>query len=245
MRYLILGDIHANLPALEAVLSDARRQGFDQLLLLGDLVGYGAQPNDVVARLAGVPTAAAVRGNHDRVAAGHDEADGFNPIAKRVAEWTRRALTQDHVDALRALPQGPINVSDWIEICHGSPYDEDAYLLDMLDVLNAVRATHRPICLFGHTHAPLAVAFGDNELRFCDCEAGSVLSVNPEWPYLINVGSVGQPRDGDPRAAYGIADDEQHTVSFCRVSYDVAAAQQAIRDAGLPDALASRLAVGR
>lgn len=245
MRYLVIADIHANLPALDAVLVDAGHHGFDHVLLLGDLVGYGAQPNDVVARLAGMSIAAAVRGNHDRVAAGDDDAEGFTAIARQGADWTRHVLTPEHTDVLRALPQGPIKVSDWIEICHGSPGDEDDYVLDAMDVLNAVRASHRPLCLFGHTHTPLAVAYGDNELQFQDCEAGSVVRLNPEWRYLLNVGSVGQPRDGDPRAAYGIADGDRRTVSFYRVPYDVEAAQRAIRDAGLPEALAVRLARGR
>jgi len=245
MRYLILADIHGNLPALEAVLADAQLQRFDQMLLLGDLVGYGAEPNQVIARLAGAPIAATVRGNHDKVAAGVDDAEAFNPIARQGVAWTRLALTPASADVIRALPLGPVSVTDWIEICHGSPYDEDAYVLDPLDALNAIRAAHRPLCLYGHTHAPMAVYFADNELHYLETTPGSVMRIEPGRPHLVNVGSVGQPRDGDPRAAYGIADDVQRTVSFFRVPYDVAAAQRAIRDAGLPDAISARLALGR
>ena len=245
MRYLVLADIHANLHALDAVLADARRRGFDQILLLGDVVGYGAQPNEVIDRLAEVPVAAAVRGNHDKVAAGLDGADAFNPVAKQVAEWTRHALTPAHAAVVRALPQGPVSATDWIEICHGSPYDEDAYVLDALDALNALHAAHRPLCLFGHTHAPMAFVVDGGQLHGHETTDGSVLAVPPESTYLVNVGSVGQPRDADPRAAYGIADDDRKDVSFFRVPYDVEAAQKAIRDAGLPEALAKRLALGR
>ena len=245
MRYLVLADIHANLPALEAVLADAQLRGFDQILLLGDLVGYGAQPNEVLDRLAGAPIAGSIRGNHDKVAAGLGDADAFSPVAKQSAEWTCHALTPAHADVVRSLPQGPMTVTDWIEICHGSPYDEDAYVLDTLDALNALRAAHRPLCLFGHSHVPMAFLFAGDQLQHRETAEGSVLQVTPEWTYLVNVGSVGQPRDGDPRAAYGIADDDRKEVSFFRVPYDVAAAQQAIRDAGLPDALAKRLALGR
>lgn len=245
MRYLVLADIHANYPALEAVLADAHPHEFEQLLLLGDLVGYGAQPNEVLDRLAGMPVAAAVRGNHDKVAAGLSDAEAFNPVARHSAEWTKRSLTPANALVVRALPHGPVNASEWVEICHGSPYDEDAYVLDTLDALNALRATDRPLCLFGHTHAPMAFFLAGNELRYREAGADSVLAVTPGTPHLVNVGSVGQPRDGDPRAAYGIADDARKEVSFFRVRYDVAAAQQAIRDAGLPDALAKRLALGR
>jgi diadenosine tetraphosphatase ApaH/serine/threonine PP2A family protein phosphatase len=245
MRYLVLADIHANGHALEAVLADAQVRGFDQILLLGDLIGYGAQPNEVLDRLASVPVAAAIRGNHDKVAVGLDDADAFNPAAKQGAEWTQHALTPAHAELVRALPRGPLIVTEWIEICHGSPYDEDAYVLDALDALNALRAARRPLCLFGHSHAPTAFLFADNELHCRETPEDFVLQVMPEWTCLVNVGSVGQPRDGDPRAAYGIADDDRKDVSFFRVPYDVAAAQQAIRDAGLPDALAKRLALGR
>ena len=245
MRYLVLADIHANLPALDAVLADAQLRGFEQILLLGDLVGYGAQPNDVLDRLAGVPVAAAIRGNHDKVAAGLADADAFNPIAKQCADWTQRTLTPAHADFVRALQQGPMNATDWIEICHGSPYDEDAYVLDTLDALNALRAAHRPLCLFGHTHAPVASLFTGGELLYRGTADGSVLHVMEGSTHLVNVGSVGQPRDADPRAAYGIVDDARRDVSFFRISYDVAAAQRAIREAGLPDALAKRLALGR
>jgi predicted phosphodiesterase len=245
MRYLVLADIHANLPALEAVLADALRRGFDQALLLGDLVGYGAHPNEVLDRLASVVVAAAIRGNHDKVAGGESDAEEFNPIAKQSAEWTQQVLTPAHVALVRALPKGPALVDDWIEICHGTPYDEDAYVMDRLDALNAVQSARRQLCLFGHTHAPMAFTYRDHELGYRDTGSEYVLQVDAGCTYLVGVGSVGQPRDGDPSAAYGIVDGDRKQVSFYRVPYDVAAAQQAIRSAGLPDALAKRLALGR
>jgi diadenosine tetraphosphatase ApaH/serine/threonine PP2A family protein phosphatase len=245
MRYLVLADIHANLPALDAVLADARTHGYDKVLLLGDLVGYGARPNQVLDRLASLDVAAAVRGNHDKVAAGGTGADAFNPVARECAEWTRGDLTPASAERLRALPRGPVPVSDWIEICHGSPDDEDAYVLDSQDALTILRAPGRSLCLFGHTHAPLVAQLAGRDVAYRSTAPDSALSLVSGRRSLVNVGSVGQPRDGDPRAAYGIVDGERQEVGFFRVPYDVAAAQRAIRSAGLPDALVTRLALGR
>ncbi|MEI6668275.1 MAG: metallophosphoesterase family protein [Acidobacteriota bacterium] len=245
MRFLVLADIHSNAAALDAVLADARTRGFERVLLLGDLVGYGAQPNEVLDAIAALPVAAAVRGNHDRVVAGLDDAESFNEAARQGADWTRRALTPDHATTVRDLAPGPLAVNDWIEICHGTPFDEDAYVLETLDALVALRTTRHPLCLFGHTHLPQAYSYGSNEMRHHELSDGVVLRLEPGRAYLANVGSVGQPRDSDPRAAYGIADDAAKTVTVFRVSYDIASAQRAIREAGLPERLANRLSVGR
>jgi diadenosine tetraphosphatase ApaH/serine/threonine PP2A family protein phosphatase len=245
MRYLVLADIHANLQALDAVLDDARPCLWSQVLLLGDLVGYGGQPNDVMARLSGLPIALAVRGNHDRVVAGLDDAEEFTPVARQSADWTRSVLTDAHADILRALPVGPRQVESGIELCHGSPHDEDEYVLESLDALVALKNGHAPVCLFGHTHVPAAYALVAGELKFLSAEAGARVIWQPEWRYLVNVGSVGQPRDKNPRAAYGILDDEARSIEFHRVTYDVETAQAAIRSAGLPEALAKRLLHGR
>src|SRR3954469_9249535 len=126
MRYLVLTDIHANLEALDTCLADARGKRCDRTLVLGDLVGYGADPNAVIARVLELKPVAVVRGNHDKVACGLEQAEGFNAVAKNAARWTLDVLTPEHREWLAALPQGPTQVDDLIEICHGSPFDENA-----------------------------------------------------------------------------------------------------------------------
>jgi predicted phosphodiesterase len=247
MRYLVLTDIHANLEALEACLSDARGRHCDQTLVLGDLVGYGADPNAVVERVQGLEPAAIVRGNHDKVACGLELAEGFNAVAKSAAHWTFDALTTDHRTWLAALPEGPHAVDDLIEICHGSPFDEDAYIFDELDALRALRVSQRPLCLFGHTHYPATFQLSAEAFDSTGPSAlpESRVELRQGWKYLLNPGSVGQPRDGDPRAAYAIADTGASRVELFRIVYPVETAQTKVLHAGLPEVLAQRLAVGR
>lgn len=248
MRYLVLTDIHGNLEALEAVLDGLSSQGCDATLVLGDLVGYGADPNAVVDRVRALRPLAIVRGNHDKVASGIEDGESFNLVARSAVQWTNDALTPDNLAYLTALPAGPLVVDDWIEICHGSPFDEDAYVFDELDALKALEVSTRPVCLFGHTH--VAVVFrrtldrldvpagpGDTDLVRLPLEEGS--------KYLVNVGSVGQPRDGDSRAAAGIVDTTERRIELYRVRYPIEEAQRKIRVAGLPEILARRLALGR
>src|SRR5436190_21898594 len=141
MRYLVLTDIHANLEALDACLSDAEARGYDQALVLGDLVGYGADPNAVIERVQALEPTAIVRGNHDKVACGLEQADGFNEVAKSAAHWTFEMLRPACREWLCALPAGPTVVDDLVEICHGSPYDEDAYIFDELDAVRAMKTS--------------------------------------------------------------------------------------------------------
>jgi diadenosine tetraphosphatase ApaH/serine/threonine PP2A family protein phosphatase len=245
MRCLVLSDIHANIDALDGVLADVARHGDLPLLLLGDLVGYGADPNAVIDRLLGLPILAAIRGNHDRAACGLDDGENFNEAARASALATARTLTARNREYLRALQAGPLAVSGLTEICHGTPFDEDAYVFDEMDAVYALRAASRPLCLFGHTHAPFGARLRDEELEFLDVSPGVAVTVANGFRQLVNVGSVGQPRDGDPRAAYGILDEEARTITCYRVAYPVERAQARIREAGLPEPLAKRLAIGR
>ena len=248
MRYLVLSDIHSNLEALEAVLRAASSHKYDAVLVLGDLVGYGADPNAVVERVRGLKPVASVRGNHDKVAAGLDTAEDFNPMAKAAAHWTRDALTQSSFDYLRELPAGPMIVDDLVEICHGSPLDEDLYVVADFDAARSIHAAQRPLCLFGHTHVALAGKLDANSRLEIEAPQG-----HPEFEtilengakYLVNPGSVGQPRDGDPRAAYAVVDVDRRAVTLYRVTYPIEAAQKKILNAGLPPPLAYRLAMGR
>lgn len=255
MRYLVLSDIHANLQALEAVLADARVLGFDATLVLGDLVGYGADPQAVIDTVLALPPLAVVRGNHDRVAAGLSSAADFHDQARLAIEWTRRVVSPAAMQAIADLPEGPIDVAPGLMICHGAPFDEDHYIFDQRDAWRALRFGVRDgeppmLCLFGHTHVPAAFAatargvdllMPDPDPDAADQARSQILPWDRTRAMLVNVGAVGQPRDGDPRAAYGIVDQERRQIIFRRVDYDIKTAQQRIIAAGLPERMALRL----
>ncbi len=246
MRYLILSDIHANTDALDSVLAAAPAGSWDRLLVLGDLVGYGAEPNGVVDRIRALEPLAVIRGNHDKAACGLEDGSSFNNIARLAAQWTFEALTDANRDYLRALPAGPMTIDDGVEICHGAPFDEDHYIFDAEDARRALDTATRTLCLFGHTHLPVVFRRDPSVFDgFVPDGAETPVAIAAGVHYLINVGSVGQPRDGDPRAAFGIYDSETLSLQLRRVIYPVAAAQRRILGAGLPSSLANRLAVGR
>ena len=247
MRYLVLTDIHANLEALDACLADALVHGYDQTLVLGDLVGYGPDPDTVVERVRALEPTAIVRGNHDKVACGMEQAEGFNSVAKSAAKWTLDILKPDHRDWLCALPEGPIDVDDIVEICHGSPFDEDAYIFDELDAVRALKVATRPLCLFGHTHYPVTFELSEEAFDSVGSAPGpqTYVQMRNGCKYLLNPGSVGQPRDGDPRAAYAIVDTGHRRVELFRLRYPVEETQAKIIKAGLPEVLAQRLGLGR
>jgi diadenosine tetraphosphatase ApaH/serine/threonine PP2A family protein phosphatase len=244
LRYLVISDVHANLEALNAVLAAAGPH--DHALVLGDLVGYGADPNAVIDRVRALPSATFIRGNHDKVGAGLENTDGFNYLARHAITWTTNTLTPERRQWLAALPQGPTIIDDLVEICHGAPFDEDVYIFDDLDAMRALRVSRRPLCLFGHTHVVAGYRV-TSEMQGVGGVDDTPIHIPSEGGsrFLINCGAVGQPRDGDPRAAYGILDSSARTLSLARVEYDVSAAQAKIIGAGLPDVLAQRLAVGR
>jgi diadenosine tetraphosphatase ApaH/serine/threonine PP2A family protein phosphatase len=244
MRYLVITDIHANLPALDAVLADAKSAGYDEVLMLGDVVGYGADPAAVMDRTLQLSPMTIIRGNHDKVCSGVEPATLFNDVARAAAEWTHRTLNADHLKTLAELEQGPREVTADIEICHGAPFDEDYYLFDEDDAARALQVMTRRICLFGHTHVPALFATGDDPFGG-ETEVADEYRLPKSGPALINVGSVGQPRDRDSRAAYGILDLERQTITLKRVPYDIAAAQASIVAAGLPAWLALRLERGQ
>lgn len=250
MRALILSDIHANLEALMAVLDSVPPDRYDRVLVLGDLVGYGANPNEVVDRIFDLAPAAVIRGNHDKVASGIEDPTHFNDVAATAARWTLQMLTPTNRERVAALPAGPVPVDDRTEICHGTPYDEDVYVFSESDARRALASASRPICFFGHTHIAIAVVQAtDGALETIVPELGSptptTVTLRDDRRYLINPGSVGQPRDGDPRAAYALYDDRAAQLDIVRVAYRVDLAQDKICAAGLPESLARRLAVGR
>ncbi len=251
MRVLLLSDIHSNLEALEACLSAA--PAYDLVVNLGDIVGYGASPNEVIERSRALGKFF-VRGNHDKAAAGLIELKDFNPIAGLAALWTRDRLLPENLEWLRALPEGPIEIDGLtdVQFVHGSPMDEDEYLVTVQDALPPLLASSRALTFFGHTHLqgsfwtnhsgsdvfhPLYNTVGQRE----SCE----LAVKEGPRYLVNPGSVGQPRDGDWRAAFALFDSEARMVTFFRAPYNLKRAQERILDANLPQRLATRLAAGR
>lgn len=251
MRILLLSDIHANLEALEACLAAA--PPFDFVANLGDLVGYGASPNEVVERSRDLGKVF-VRGNHDKAVTGLLELDDFNPMAAAAAIWTRDQLSSEHLEWLRALPQGPIPLRDYphVQLVHGSPGDEDAYVVSIGDALVPLITDATPVTFFGHTH--LQGGFFANgssadgfrpEYRSVGKPESVALQLKASTRYMINPGSVGQPRDGDWRAAFGLFDTESQVVNFHRTPYNLKSAQDRIFAANLPARLATRLAAGR
>jgi predicted phosphodiesterase len=245
VRYLVISDIHGNVHALDACLADAATLGYDAVLCLGDLVGYGADPSAVVQRVTALEPAAIVRGNHDKVCAGLEPAVLFNEVARRSIEWTQGVLSPDEMAMLTGLPKGPRLVNESLEICHGSPFDEDHYVFDRDDAARSLEAAAARFCLFGHTHLPAVFTSAHDPAATGDGLEDDEMRLPSKGPALVNVGSVGQPRDGDPRAAYGLLDLAANTIRLRRTAYDVRAAQRRIMAAGLPQWLALRLEKGQ
>jgi predicted phosphodiesterase len=251
VRILVISDIHANLEALEACLAAA--PSFDVAVNLGDIVGYGASPNEVTDRSRTLGKIF-VRGNHDKAATGVMELDDFNPLAAAAATWTRKELTADNLSWLRALPQGPVPLPELpgVNLVHGSPNDEDEYVVSLGDAIAPLITLDGPVTFFGHTH--LQGGFFANgssadgfrpEYRTVGQAESVTLQLKSTARYLINPGSVGQPRDGDWRAAFALFDSEGNVIHFHRTPYNLRAAQDRIFAAKLPPRLATRLAAGR
>jgi len=252
MRALLLSDIHANLQALHAVLDYA--PPYEAVWNLGDIVGYGANPNEVIERVGSLGSTF-VRGNHDRACCGLTDLDGFNPVAGRAARWTQCVLSAEHIAWLRHLPQGPVQPlapEGSVRCVHGSLLDEDEYVLTARDAFASLVDSGPAVNFFGHTHLQGGFATdGEQWYRLTpdyatrDKAESWELQLSSGARYMLNPGSVGQPRDGNWRAAFAVYDTERHLVEFHRVPYDLRTAQENIVRAGLPDRLATRLRDGR
>lgn len=247
MRILVLSDLHSNATALDAVLSAAKGH-WDLSVCLGDVVGYGPDPNEVTARLLEMGTQT-IRGNHDKAVTGLMITDDFNPVAKAAVEWTRAQLKPAHMAWLSALPQGPL-ATDGVVLVHGALQDEDEYVFTPAQALDGLLDSTAEITFFGHTHHQGGFSYQDSQLEVLQIRprpSESIAALRIEQPrrYLLNPGSIGQPRDGDARAAFAIADLEHQTVEFWRVPYDIAAVQERMRLVKLPEPLIQRLTVGR
>jgi diadenosine tetraphosphatase ApaH/serine/threonine PP2A family protein phosphatase len=246
VRRLILSDIHSNLEALEAVLRHAHG-AYEEIICCGDVVGYCASPVEVTAWTR-ENARRIVRGNHDRACSGMEDLGWFNPVARSAAEWTMAQLAPGDREWLASLPQGPIDCGSY-ELAHGSPADEDEYLVNTFEVERLEEQLQRNICFVGHTHVQSAWSWQRGGIQRLPVpkrgEQERICDLDPDYLYLINPGSVGQPRDGDPRAGYAIWDEENGLVYFRRVPYDIPGAQSRILEAGLHRMLAERLSSGR
>lgn len=243
MRYAVLSDVHANLEALEVVLEDAARQGAQQLLCLGDFVGYGPDPNRCVEALEGRLSMALV-GNHDLAALGRLDAGRFNLFARAALEWTRGQLRPGVRAFLEKLR--PRETFQDMLLVHASPQDPvHEYILDWETADDNFRAAEFSLCLFGHTHVPVRFAHDGQRTYVFPLPANTPVPLEADYRHLVNVGSVGQPRDGDPRAAYVVLDLRARTVELRRVPYAIEVVQAKMRAKGLPRPLWERLGEGR
>jgi predicted phosphodiesterase len=245
LTFLILSDIHASWYALQAVLADADSQ-FDQIICCGDLVGYNPHPAQII-EWTKANCASVIRGNHDKVVAGLDDLEWFNDVAQAAARWTTANLGPDELQYLRELPKGPVQLEHF-HICHGAPQDEDEYITNAREAAACFAHLQLPLTFFGHTH--LQGGFFSKHGRIGAVpqvsrrDRETIIALEPDVVYIINPGAVGQPRDGDPRAAYAIFDSDQRLVTMRRVAYRVQKTAEDIRAAGLPEVLAFRLFQG-
>ncbi|MDB4434189.1 metallophosphatase family protein [Akkermansiaceae bacterium] len=240
MRIALFGDIHANLEALDAVLADAKEQGCSDWICMGDVVGYNADPVACLEKIrdADWPT---VKGNHDDVASNADSLENMNPVAAAALSWTRDQLSGEHQEWLRNLRM--VRQIEDFTVVHATLDQPQGwnYVTTKFDAMSNFSYQFTNLCFHGHTHVP-RIFVRDN--RVVEVPAETV-TLDPRKKYFVNTGSVGQPRDGDWRACYVIYDLAAGTVSFRRVEYDIETTQKKIRDAGLPEMLAERLADGR
>jgi predicted phosphodiesterase len=249
MLCALISDIHSNWEALQAVFSVIDSMTVDALYCLGDIVGYNADPEACLEAVLARATLV-VRGNHDKAVAGLMDLTWFNHTARDAVLWTRKNMSRASLDAVRDLSPGPREAGEGILLCHGTPYDEDAYLFDDATIAESFRTIEEShpgmdFSFCGHTHYPMVLVKrrGQEEAELVNGDGDVELREGDRW--LINPGSVGQPRDGIPRASFGILDTQRRIYRNLRVAYDFAVTQRKILTAGLPPELARRLAEGR
>ena len=247
MRLLVFSDVHANATALEAVVKACAGR-WDRAVCLGDIVGYGPDPNEVVERVRPL-VSAIVRGNHDKAACGISDLEDFNPVARAAAEWTRSQLLPNNLRYLQGLSAGPLE-AEGVALVHGAVEDEDQYIFAGDQALPGLLHSPCSLTFFGHTHIQGGFFYDGTKVERVDVSPprgsnAAIISMQPKGRYLLNPGSVGQPRDSDPRAAFAIADLEKQKVEFWRTPYDISAVQDRMERAGAPEALVLRLAFGR
>ncbi len=240
MKYAIIADIHGNLDAFEVALQDIKSQSISQIVCLGDVVGYNARPKEClrIVREMGIPC---VKGNHDEYCSSSDHLEGFNPHAADAVHWTRNQLDDDDKKWLRDLKHTRIAGNFTLVHATLDAPERWGYVFDKLAAAASFPYQTTQVCFFGHTHVPVAF------MRDTVVRGGtySKFKVDPAKKYFVNVGAIGQPRDNNPKAAYVVYDTDASTIELRRLDYDIPAAQAKIREAGLPERLAERLAYGR
>jgi predicted phosphodiesterase len=240
MRYAVIADIHANLEALEVVLADSKEQKCTHYCCVGDVVGYNANPKECldIVRTMGMPV---VKGNHDEYCSSEDDLEGFNPHAAEAVNWTRKQLSKEDRLWLRELKYVRLVAS--FSMVHATLDGPQrwGYVFDKLAAAASFTYQNTSVCFFGHTHVPVAFV-RDSMVRG---GTYSKFRVEPGKKYFVNVGAVGQPRDGNPKAGYVVYDLDEGTIELRRLDYDIPKAQKKIREAGLPQRLADRLALGK
>lgn len=243
MRVALVSDIHSNLIALETVLDALPPH--DQLWCLGDTIGYGPRPNECLAHMREL-TQHALTGNHDLACLGEVSLADFNALARRANEWNNRQLQFDLRKYLHARP-AKLDIDRQVTLAHASPRDPIwEYILDLDTAIENLDYFTSQMCLVGHSHVPMIFAVQQRgQVEFTRAADGRVVELQQGARYIFNPGSVGQPRDGDPRAAYALWDTEARTIRFARLAYDITATQRQMRDAGLPLPLIERLQYGR
>lgn len=245
MRYAILSDIHANYEALDVALETLEEEGVDQYLVLGDLVGYNASPGKVVDRIRELDPCHCITGNHDRYLTGETSMNGVRGVTVDAIKWTKEQITEEQLEFIEQL-ENQSEVSDNILLVHGSPRNKDEYILSMNGMRKNLRFLdiHYPqveYCFFGHTHVPSVIS---GEQLETDFENDRTIQLVDHTPVLINPGSVGQPRDGNPLSSFALYDTDEEEITIFRREYDIAEAQRKIREAELGEKTAERIAEG-
>lgn len=244
MRYLVFSDIHSNIEAFEKFLGQKKLKNVDKILFLGDMVGYGPDPDKVIEQFRELPHVCSVRGNHDKVIADLESSSLFNPAAAFSAEWSKLKIAPANYQFLKKLPKGPQVIDHFITICHGSTFDEDYYVFSQFEASESFKFMETSIGFFGHTHFPIIYYLRNEKLDIVPLTENTRIKLDANTRYLINPGSIGQPRDKNPASSFIIFDSGKMEISFNRFSYDVTKTQKKIREAGLPELLASRLEAG-
>lgn len=245
MKYFILSDIHSNLEAFQAVLEHTALQEEGEFIILGDLVGYGASPNETIEKILEMKPRVCIRGNHDKVVAGLETAEEFNTLAQIATDWTKRTLTEENRQFIQSLSKGPLDVDGEFLASHGSPLDEDNYVFTDDEAFHVFQQVDFNICFFGHTHSPVVYAQrGEKVSTYLPKIGSEKITMEEGVRYLLNPGSIGQPRDRIPKAGFALFDSEAKAVSFIRVPYRMDLASEKIIKAGLPSMLATRLMLG-
>ena len=245
MRYGVFSDVHSNLEALESVLSAFKKDRIQSFLCLGDIVGYGPNPNECVQKISGLKKVQATGGSHDYASVGMKEMTWFNDFAARALTWTKRHLKEENRNFLMRLPR--LVDSSLFTMAHGSPRDPiDEYLLSSRQYLDNLEFFRTPVCFIGHTHVP-CVFYTDSlgVIQHKPLAEGETFKFDPQGKTIVNAGSVGQPRDGDSRACGLIYDTDKNEVKMVRREYDIPAVQAKMKQASLPLFLIERLSYGR